>query len=140
MGYLLDTCTISELTRDVPDSTVVSWFKGRDEGRLFLSVITVGEIERGIYRLPSGKKRIRLETWLYDGVVSGFLGRILEVRQQTMSMWAKLNADLQAKGVSRPAFDLLIEATAIEHDLILVTRNVQNFCGSSATILNPWED
>lgn len=139
MRYLLDTCTISEMTREVPNGNFVSWFEAREEDRLYLSVITVGEIEKGILCLPKGKKRARLESWFYNEVVPGFLGRILEIGQQTMSTWANLSAILRTKGIIRPSFDSLLEATAIEHDLVLVTRNVRNFPGSSVTILNPWE-
>lgn len=139
MAYLLDTCAISEMTKGRPNDNVVAWFASREEARLFLSVITVGEIEKGILGLPKTRKRARLEKWWYEGVIPDFLGRILEIRQATMSTWARLNADLRARGITRPSFDSLLEATALEHDLILVTRNVRNFQGSSVTILNPWE-
>ncbi len=139
MQYLLDTCTISELTRDVPDGNVVLWFEAREERRLYLSAITIGEIERGIYQLPQSKKRTRLEKWFYDDVVPSFSGRIFDITQSTMSTWARITADLKEKATVRPSFDSLLEATALEHDLILVTRNVRNFQGSSVTILNPWE-
>ena len=140
MKYLLDTCTISEVTKERPDANVVAWYEGREETRLYLSVITIGEIEKGIYGLPRSKKRTRLERWFYDAVVPGFRGRILEIGQGTMSTWAKLNVDLNAKGVVRPSFDSLLEATAVEHDLIFVTRNVKNFQQSEAAIFNPWDE
>lgn len=138
MKYLLDTCTISEVTKKSPDGNVVSWYETREETRLYLSVITVGEIEKGIYGLPQSKKRTRLEKWFYDGVIPGFRGRILDIGQRTMSTWAKLNVELSTKGIVRPSFDSLLEATAVEHDLIFVTRNVQNFQESAAEIFNPW--
>lgn len=138
MKYLLDTCTISEVTKERPDDNVVAWYEGCEETRLYLSVITIGEIEKGIYGLPRSKKRTRLERWFYDAVVPSFRGRILEIGQGTMSTWAKLNVDLNAKGVVRPSFDSLLEATAVEHDLIFVTRNVKNFQQSAAAIFNPW--
>ncbi len=138
--YLLDTCAISELTREKPSEHVLTWFESINEHRLFLSVVSIGEMEKGIYGLVQGKKRTRLEKWFSDEVVPGFSGRILEIGQKTMSTWAKLIVDLRKKGIVRPSFDSLLEATALEHDLILVTRNVKNFQGSSVTILNPWED
>lgn len=139
-NYLLDTCAISELTREAPSENVVSWFESMNEQRLFLSVVSIGELEKGIYGLEQGKKRIRLEKWFFDEVVPGFSGRILEIGQKTMSTWAKLSVELKTKGIVRPSFDSLLEATSLEHDLILVTRNVKNFQESSVTILNPWED
>lgn len=104
---------------------------------MYLSVITVGEIEKSIYGLPRSKKRVRLERWFYEDVVPGFHGRVLGIGPRTMSTWARLNADLNAKGVHRPSFDSLLEATAVEHDLILATRNVKNFKQSAATVFNP---
>jgi len=140
MKYLLDTCAISEVTKERPDANVISWYETREEARLYLSVITIGEIEKGIYRLPRGRKRTRLESWFFDGVVPSFHGRVLEIGQRTMSTWAKINVDLNTKGIVRPSFDSLLEASALEHDLVLVTRNVSNFTGSLVTLLNPWRD
>ncbi|NOT48138.1 MAG: type II toxin-antitoxin system VapC family toxin [Acidobacteria bacterium] len=139
MKYLLDTCTISEVTKNSPDRNVVSWYESREETRLYLSVITVGEIERGIYGLPRSRKRTRLEKWFYDEVIPGFHGRILDIGLRTMATWAKLAIDLRKMGIVRPSFDSLLEATSIEHNLILATRNVRNFQQSAATIFNPWD-
>jgi toxin FitB len=140
MAFLLDTCTISEMVAVQPNLNVLSWFETQNEKNFYLSIITVGEIEKGIYQLPVSKKRTSLETWFFGGFVSGFQGRILNIDRKAMTTWAKMIADLKSKGVIRPAFDSLIEATALEHDLILVTRNVKNFGQSQVTILNPWED
>lgn len=139
MKYLLDTCTISEVTKNSPDRNVVSWYESREETRLYLSVITVGEIERGIYGLPRSRKRTRLEKWFYDEVIPGFHGRILDIGLRTMATWAKLAIDLKKKRIVRPSFDSLLEATSVEHNLILATRNVRNFQQSAATIFNPWD-
>jgi toxin FitB len=140
MAFLLDTCTISEMVAVQPNLNVLSWFETQNEKNFYLSIITVGEIEKGIFQLPVSKKRTSLETWFFGGFVSGFQGRILNIDLKSMTTWAKMIADLKSKGVLRPAFDSLIEATALEHDLILVTRNVKNFGQSQVTILNPWED
>jgi toxin FitB len=140
MAYLLDTCTISEMVSVQPDTKVLSWFQAQNEKTLFLSIITIGEIEKGIYQLPPSKKRTALETWFFDDLVPGFQGRILKIDQKLMTTWAKMMADFKVKGIVRPSFDSLIEATALHHQLILVTRNVKNFQNSQVTILNPWED
>lgn len=139
MAYLLDTCTISEMISAQPNPNVLSWFQSQNEKTLFLSIITIGEIEKGIYQLPASKKRTALETWLFDELVPGFQGRILKIDQKLITAWAKMMADFKSKGVVRPSFDSLIEATALQHQLILVTRNVKNFQNSQVTILNPWE-
>ncbi|MBA2619715.1 MAG: type II toxin-antitoxin system VapC family toxin [Acidobacteria bacterium] len=122
-----------------PNPNVLSWFQSQNEEMLFLSIITIGEIEKRIYQLPASKKRTLLETWLFDDLAPNFHGRILEINRKLITAWAKMIADLKMKGVVRPSFDSLIEATALHHQLILVTRNVKNFQYSSVTILNPWE-
>lgn len=139
MAYLLDTCAISEMVTVQPNPNVLSWFQVQEEKTLFLSLITIGEIEKGIYQLPASKKRTLLETWLFDDLVPNFHGRILDINRKLMTTWAKMIADLKTKGVLRPSFDSLIEASALHHQLILVTRNVKNFQNSQVTILNPWE-
>ena len=140
MAYLLDTCAISEMVTVKPNPNVLNWFESQNEKTLYLSIITIGEIEKGIYQLPASKKRILLETWLSDDLVPGFHGRILDINRKLMTTWAKMIANLKTKGITRPSFDSLIEATALHHQLILVTRNVKNFQNSWVTIWNPWED
>ena len=139
MAYLLDTCTISEMISVRPNAHVLDWFKAQDERDLYLSVITIGEIEKGIYQLPGSKKRIKLEAWFFDKMIPGFQGRIIDIDRKMITTWAKMIAGLKTQGIARPSFDSLLEATALEQNLILVTRNVKNFRGSMVTILNPWE-
>ena len=139
MAYLLDTCTISEMIAVQPNVNVLNWFQSQNEKKLYLSIITIGEIEKGIYQLLPSKKRTSLETWLFDDLVPSFQRRLIEIDRTLMTTWAKMLADLKSKGVIRPTFDSLIEATALHHQLILVTRNVKNFQQSQVTILNPWE-
>jgi predicted nucleic acid-binding protein len=140
MAYLLDTCTISEMVSVKPNAKVLKWFEDQSEKTLYLSIITVGEIEKGIYQLIQSKKRLRLETWLYDELVPSFQGRLIGIDRKLMTTWAKMFAELKTKGMVRQSFDSLIEATALHHQLILVTRNVKNFQNSQATILNLWEN
>ena len=140
MAYLLDTCTISEMVSVKPNAKVLKWFESQSEKTLHLSIITIGEIEKGIYQLPQSKKRLRLETWLFDELAPSFQNRLLEIDRKLMTTWAKMTAELRTKGMNRQSFDSLIEATALHNQLILVTRNVKNFQKSRATILNPWED
>lgn len=139
MAYLLDTCTLSEMVTVRPDPNVLKWFDAQDERDLYVSIITIGEIERGIYQMPPSKKRVVLEAWCFDKLVPNFQGRIISIDRKLITTWAKMVAGLKTKGLVRPSFDSLLEATALEHDLIFVTRNVRNFVDSSVTILNPWE-
>lgn len=140
MSYLLDTCTISEMVSVKPNAKVLKWFELQSEQTLYLSIITIGEIEKGIYQLVQSKKRLRLETWLFDELVTSFQGRLLVIDRKLITTWAKMIAELKTKGMIRQSFDSLIEATALHYQLILVTRNVKNFQNSQVTILNPWED
>lgn len=139
MSYLLDTNVVSESEQAAPNPSVLSWLAARDESNVYLSAMTVGEIRRGIEMLNSGKKKTHLRSWL-EGIRATFSGRILPITETTFAAWGTMFASFEKKGMRRSIFDSLLEATALEHDLILVTRNVRNFQGSSLTILNPWEE
>ena len=139
MSFLLDTCIISEPKQKHPSQRVLEWLDAQDESKLFLSVLTVGEIRKGISRLESGRKKAELERWL-EKLRGRFSRRILPLSERTFLVWGKMYGEFERKGIVRPAFDSLLEATALEHDMIFVTRNVKNFQNSPVTILNPWED
>jgi len=139
MSYLFDTNVISEPRRKIPNASVLGWLAGIDFADVYLSALTIGEIKKGASKLPSGKQKVVLENWL-DRLRGEFADRILPVTEGTFLVWGKMIAAFEKKGIVRPALDSLLEATALEHDLILVTRNVRNFQGSAVTILNPWED
>lgn len=139
MSFLLDTCTISEPKQKQPNEKVIEWLNAQDESELYLSVLTIGEIRKGIARLESSKKKAELEKWL-ERLRTRFSNRIISVTEKTFLVWGKMYGEFERKGIVRPAFDSLLEATALEHDLIFVTRNVKNFQNSQVTILNPWED
>lgn len=140
MSYLLDTCTISEMVAAKPNQNVLDWFENQPESTLYLSVVTTGEIQRGIYQLPAGKRRLKLEAWFFDELIPVFQGRILPLDEPLMAVWAKMVAAFTIKGLVRPSFDSLIEATALHHNMILVTRNERNFKDSDISVFNPWDD
>ncbi|MEJ7861184.1 MAG: type II toxin-antitoxin system VapC family toxin [Pyrinomonadaceae bacterium] len=139
MNFLLDTCIISEPKQKRPSNRVLEWLDEQDESKLYLSVLTVGEIKKGIARLESSRKKAELEKWL-EQLRIRFSRRILPLSEKTFLVWGKMYGEFERKGVVRPAFDSLLEATALEHDMIFVTRNVKNFHHSQVTILNPWAD
>ncbi|CAN5565769.1 MAG: type II toxin-antitoxin system VapC family toxin [Pyrinomonadaceae bacterium] len=139
MSYLLDTNVISEPKRKRPDQNVIRWLGSVDDAEIYLSVLTVGEMKKGAVKLPSGRNRVLVQNYL-EKVRNRFTGRILPITERTFLVWGKMIAEFEQKGIVRPALDSLLEATALEHDLILVTRNVSNFQHSSVTILSPWED
>jgi predicted nucleic acid-binding protein len=139
MNFLLDTNIISEPKQKKPHAQVLEWLDAQDESKIYLSVLSVGEIRKGIARLESGKKKAELEEWL-EKLRNRFARRLLPLSEKTFLVWGKMCGEFENKGIVRSALDSLLEATALEHDLIFITRNVKNFQNSQTTILNPWED
>jgi toxin FitB len=138
-GYLVDTNIPSELTRERPDTRVEAFLRNADKERVFLSVMTVGEICKGIAALPASQKRTGLQGWLDVEVCSWFAGRILPVSEEIAERWGHLAAAAKQRGSTLAVVDGVIAATALHHDLVLVTRNVKDFAGLSIDLLNPWE-
>ena len=139
MSYLLDTNVISEPKQKQPNRNVIAWLANLVENDVFLSALTIGEIKKGTVKLPDSQRKAELQNYL-DKIRRRFEGRILPITETTFLVWGKMVAEFEKKGIVRPALDSFLEATALEHDLILVTRNGRNFSDSSVTILNPWED
>jgi predicted nucleic acid-binding protein len=140
MNYLLDTCVISEYTRREPSLKVVHWVDKLDESDLFLSVITIGEIKRGIERLPGGYDRKQnLALWLNNGLLERFSVRIYPLTAEILLRWGTLYAGLEASGLTVSTLDSLIAATALFHNAILVTRNEDHFLPTGVDIINPWK-
>ena len=138
-GFLLDTNILSEFARiGQPDQHVDRWLKTTAEESLFASVLTFAEIRRGIELLPVGKRRTQLEQWQDDLIVS-FEARLFPVSKAIADRWAIISAQTQRKGITLANIDGLIAATALEHDLTPVTRNVKDFSGIEVPIVNPWE-
>ena len=140
MSYLLDTCVISELVSARPAPVVLEWMNSVEATRLFLSVLTIGEIKRGIVRLPASKRRSALESWLEQDLSLRFHGRILSLDVSVMLTWGQLVAELEGKGRPLPAIDSLIAATALHYQLRLVTRNEKDFANTGVNVLNPWRE
>ena len=137
-GFLLDTNVISELVKARPDHRVVRWVEDTDESRLFLSVLTLGEIRNGVERLRSGRRRGRLESWLQVDLPLRFEDRILPITEAIADRWGALSAIAAAKGKPLPVVDGLLAATALHHHLTLVTRNSSDVAGTGVATLNPW--
>jgi predicted nucleic acid-binding protein len=136
-GYLIDTNVPSEVIRPAPDERVASWLE--QHSSLHLSVISVGELMRGMELLPLGKKRSQLETWFTQALLPLVHNRILPVNESISRRWAVLSAKRQMSGRPLNMADGLIAATALEYDLTLVTRNVSDFSGLGVLLVNPWE-
>ena len=140
MSYLLDTCVISELVSVRPSPDVLEWMANVETTRLFLSALTIGEIKRGIVRLPASRRRSTLESWLEQDLSLRFHGRILPLDMAVMLTWGQLVGELERKGRPLPAIDSLIAATALHYQLQLVTRNEKDFANTGVNVLNPWPE
>ena len=139
-GFLIDTNVLPEYNRSGgPDAGVKHWLENTDRQSQYVSVITIAEIQKGIELLAEGKRRAQLQQWLQQDLEAWFSGRILLVDRQVASRWASLVAQGARTGRSLPAVDSLIAATALAHDLTLVTRNERDFEGTGVTIINPWQ-
>lgn len=138
MKYLLDTCLLSELVRHTPHLAVLEWMGARASSDLFVSALTLAELERGVIRLPPSRRQSELATWLVN-VQAGFGQRALPFTRDTAGYWARLCAQAEAAGKPMAAFDSLIAATALEHGLAVVTRNVRDFAHAPVVLINPWD-
>lgn len=138
MKFLLDTCLVSELVRKEPDPGVVSWLDARDEKSLYLSVLTIGELQKGVSKLPVGIRKEGLQAWIEYDLIDRFTGRILELDMDTALTWGKLQGEAEQRGEKLPVMDALIAATAITHHLFVVTRNARDLERCQARVVNPW--
>lgn len=138
-GFLLDTNVISELVTRRPEPNVSQWVEETDETLLHLSVLTLGEIRKGVASLPHARRRAELETWLNKGLRSRFAGRILAIDAEVADRWGHVAAQARSMNIPLPVIDGLLAATALEHDLTFVTRNTADVVGIGVLLLNPWE-
>lgn len=140
MRYLLDTCLISELVRARPHAAVPAWIDAQQESHLFLSVLTLGELRKGVERLEDGARRSRLANWLDGDLKVRFSGRLLPVDEDVAERWGIVTADAAAKGIAVPVVDGLIAATALVHGMTVVTRNVDDMQAAGVPVFNPWSE
>lgn len=142
-GFLLDTNVPSELVRPQPEPKVQTWIAAQNLDTLFISAVSFGEFRKGIALRPPGKRKSELEAWLETDLSILFSGRILSVTRSIAERWGVLEGEQQLAG--RPlnvpdgqiAATALEPATALEHGLTLVTRNIKDFAGLGVNILNP---
>jgi hypothetical protein len=139
MAYLLDTCAISEFTRPKPSRTVEAWFATLPEGRDFVSVLTIGELEKGIASLTSSRRRTSLEKW-FGELRDRLAGRVLPIDDAVALEWGRMSARAHAAGAPLAVIDSLIAATAIVHGLTVVTRNVVDMVRTGVPIIDPWHE
>lgn len=138
MSYLLDTCCVSELVRPRPDQGVVNWVGTTDERLQHLSVLTIGEIAKGVARIDDSARRSRLDAWVHGDLLARFDNRLLPIDHRVVLRWGALAGEAERRGMTLPLVDSLLAATALTHDLIVVTRNVRDLERCGARCLNPW--
>ncbi|MFI5343911.1 MAG: type II toxin-antitoxin system VapC family toxin [Chlamydiales bacterium] len=136
--YLLDTCVFSELTKKEPSQKVTQWILERDEGLFSVSALTFGEIKKGIEKMTDATRKKKLETWFHEFLIPRFWHRLIAIDGQVANTWGQLIAKAEKKGRVIPTIDSLIAASAITHNLHIVTRNTKDFDGLHLSIINPW--
>jgi toxin FitB len=139
MSFLLDTCVVSELVRKVPHDEVLDWLSRQDEEALYLSVLTLGEIEKGVSKLRASTRRDRLRMWLTRDLAARFAGRLLPIDAHVATRWGMMSGEAEKRGIALPVIDSLIAATAFEHGFSVVTRNVADFERCGVSCVNPWK-
>jgi toxin FitB len=137
-GFLLDTNVISEILRPRPDPRVELWFESTEEELLVLSVLTIGEIRKGIAILGDAARKTTLETWLTGNLMVRFAGRILPIDETVAALWGQVIGSLAKQGFRVPVIDGLLASTALHHNLTLVTRNTRDVAPTGVALLDPW--
>lgn len=135
MSYLVDTNVLSELRNRKADANVVAWMQARPRQSLYLSVLSLGEIRKGIEGVANPAFRQALTDWLEVELPNYFLGRLLDIDAPVADRWGRVQA---SAGRRLPVIDGLLAATALQHDLTLVTRNVKDFAGLGVQLVDPW--
>jgi predicted nucleic acid-binding protein len=137
-GFLIDTCAISEFTKESPNLGLVSWLARIDSTVVYLSAITIGELRYGMSLVSNQKKRSALERWLRADVLAEFNHRILAFDSDVAERWGRLRADARKNGTPVPVIDAMIAATAVQHNLAVVSRNESDFERMGVDVVNPW--
>jgi len=136
LSYLIDTNVLSELRNKKADAKVVAWVQARPRQSLYLSVLSLGEVRKGIEGVADPAFRQVLTDWLEVELRNWFVGRLLGIDEQVADRWGRVQA---SAGRALPVIDGLLAATALVHDLTLVTRNTKDFAGLGVQLVNPWE-
>jgi len=139
MKFLLDTCIISEIIKQEPSSKVVKWIQKQDEINFFISVLTIGELHKGIEKLSESKRKEILHNWVENDLKERFRNKIIDIDIQVAMVWGKIQGTTERVGKPMPAIDSLIAATGVTYHLTVVTRNTTDMKESGVALLNPWE-
>ncbi len=138
MKFLLDTCVISEMVPQNPSRKVVDWITNEDENSFFISVLTFGELHKGIEKLDESKRKEELHNWVENDLKERFVIRTINIDLRVALLWGKIQGLAEKSGRPMPAIDSLIAATGIAHHLTVVTRNTADMEASGVPLFNPW--
>ncbi len=138
MKYLLDTCIISEIINPKPDKNVISWLTNQDESELFLSVLTFGEIEKGVEKAPDKVRKKKLKLWVEEDLKQRFEGKILPIDLEVSTRWGVIQGIAEKAGKPMPTLDGLIAVSGLVNNCIVVTRNTSDMEQSTVELFNPW--
>jgi toxin FitB len=138
-GFLLDTNVVSEIRKPQPEPKVLQWVDASEQKLFYVSVLTLGELRKGIDSLPRSSRRTALESWLTYDLTLWFAGRILSVDRDIADRWGRIAAQAKLAGRAIPLTDGLLAATAMQHNLTLVTRNTRDVQLTGVPVFNPWE-
>jgi len=136
--YLLDTCVISEPTKKRPSSKVLTWLDVQEEMSLFLSVLTLGELQKGISKLPRSRRRSQLQQWVAQDLPRRLTGRILPIDLEVATRWGMITGEAEQAGHPIPVLDGLLAATAVVGGMTLVTRNTPHMAHTGVSVFDPW--
>ena len=140
MRFLIDTCVISELIKPAPNPNLLSWMDSRNEETLFLSAITIGEIQKGISTLPDSTKRKRLQDWLDRELMERFDKKIIAFDLKVAQKWGEIQAAAALTGKKMPVIDGMIASIGLVHEMTVVTRNMDDMLASGVSLHNPWDE
>ena len=137
MSFLIDTNVFSELAKPKPDPQVAAWLR-ENEPNLYVSTITIGELRRGVERLPDGVRKSKLRHWLIS-ICECMKGRVLGFNTSTAHVWGQMKAQWDSAGVVVPTLDSQIAAIAKKHGLTVVTRNTSDYSRTGVKVMNPFD-
>jgi len=139
MNFLLDTCVISEIIKPNPSAKVTAWLRKHSDEKFFISVLTLGEIHKGIEKVNDVTKKKKLHLWVENDLRERFNNRILPIDTQVAMIWGQIQGKAEKKGKGMSTIDGLISATGLAFHLVVVTRNISDMAESGVALTNPWE-
>lgn len=140
MKYLLDTCILSELIKPRASNKVINWLKSQDENTLYISVLTLGELHKGIEKVRDISRKKKIHLWVEQDLRERFRDRILPINTQVAMIWGQVQGKAEQNGQGMPAIDGLIAATGLAFNMVVATRNVSDMQISGVALFDPWNE